>query len=164
MQFDRDTFTVFLSPVSLHSSQWLKWSSFSFHCDSKQACFLKCPTLLMGLVRVAACAAWKPVFSFFGSCWCRAPFSMKTYGCSQVIKRHLLLNRHLSVRLACADGAGGVLSRHNGGGRNYFCFPWDSSSAKLQLLFCVGLKKLHPAVQFSLAGRPKWRRDMYVSV
>lgn len=37
---------------------------------------------------------WENLFSFlsffFVHRWCRAPLSMKTYGCSQVIKRHLL--------------------------------------------------------------------------
>lgn len=127
---------------------------------------LKCPTVMIKLL-CAAQGWWKPVFYpfffFVSAADVKHPFQWK-HGCSRVIKRHLLfLNRHLSVRLARADGVEGVLSRHNGGGWNYFCFPWDSSSAKLLPLFCVGLKKLHPAVQFCLAVPPQVE-EAYVCV
>lgn len=64
------------------------------HCDSKQACFLKCPTVLMELLCVSQHVQLRGMKTSFLLFWVllmsSTPFSMKTYGCSQVIKRHLL--------------------------------------------------------------------------
>lgn len=68
--------------------------------------------------------------------------------------------RALECLIGLCSEAGEVLSRQSGGSWNDFCLPWDSSSAKLPSLFCVGLKKLHPAAQF-FPGRHPWVKEWH---
>lgn len=105
---------------------------------------------------------WKPVFTFFNYFYyyllpmlVEHPFQWKHMGVYKWLKGICGYEQtHWPVQTELEKCYQDIMEEWN-----HFCFPQDSSSVKLQPLFCVGWKKPHPAVLLRLAGRSRWRRD-----